>query len=113
MMHKPKVSVSLITFNHEKYIGECLDSILKQKANFNFEIVVSNDCSSDKTGLIIEGYAQKYPDVIRYISRTKNLGMVQNAIATIAECKGDYIALMEGDDIWMVEDKLQRQSDFL
>lgn len=112
-MNHPKVSVSLITYNHEKYIGECLDSILKQKTNFDFEIVVSDDCSTDKTGAIVEEYAAKHPDVIRHVKRVNNLGMVQNAISTIAECKGEYVALMEGDDLWIDSNKLQLQADFL
>jgi glycosyltransferase involved in cell wall biosynthesis len=112
-MSGPKVSVSLITYKQEKFIAECLDSILKQKINFDFEIVVSDDCSPDKTGEIVEDYARRYPDIIRAIRRPVNIGMVRNAISTINECKGQYIALMEGDDLWIDDNKLQMQSDFL
>src|SRR5580704_17696442 len=107
-MSIPKVSVSLITYNHEKYIAECLHSLLKQKTDFDFEIVVSHDCSTDNTDSIIENYVRNYPDKIRHIRRKNNLGMVRNAIATIAECRGEYIALMEGDDFWLDENKLQQ-----
>jgi glycosyltransferase involved in cell wall biosynthesis len=112
-MKGPKVSVSLITFNQENYISACLDSILKQVTDFDFEIVVADDCSTDGTQGIVADYALRYPALIRPILREKNLGLVKNAIATIKACSGEYIALMEGDDFWVDEHKLQIQVDFL
>jgi glycosyltransferase involved in cell wall biosynthesis len=112
-MSSPKVSVSLITYKQEKFIAECLDSILKQKVNFDFEIVVADDCSPDRTGEIVQEYASRYPNIVKAIRRPANLGMVKNAISTINECRGQYIALMEGDDLWINDDKLQIQTDFL
>ena len=113
LMSRPKVSVSLITFNHEKYLVACLDSIVKQLVNFDLEIVVSDDCSTDKTPEIVAFYASKYPELIKPIYRKQNLGMVKNALDTIKQCRGDYIAILEGDDFWPDEHKLQAQADYL
>lgn len=112
-MNRPKVSVSLITYNHEKYIAACLDSIIKQVTGFEFEIVVSDDCSTDKTPEIIADYALQYPNLIKPILRKTNVGMVKNGIETMKACTGQYIAVMEGDDFWCDEHKLQTQSDYL
>ena len=109
----PKVSVSLITYNHQDYIAECLESVISQKTNFDFEIVISDDCSTDNTSTIVAWYAARYPDIIKPLIRTQNIGMVANAIDTISRCDGEYIALMEGDDLWVDPGKLQRQSDVL
>ncbi len=112
-MIPPKVSVSLITYNHEKYIAACLDSIVKQVVDFGVEIVVSDDCSTDKTPEIVADYALKYPGLIKPVFMEKNIGMVKNALATINACAGQYIAIMEGDDFWSDEHKLQAQADYL
>ena len=85
LMSRPKVSVSLITFNHEKYLVACLDSIVKQLVNFDLEIVVSDDCSTDKTPEIVAFYASKYPELIKPIYRKQNLGMVKNALDDLLE----------------------------
>ncbi len=112
-MNRPKVSVSLITYNQEKYIAECLDSVVSQVTDFDFDIVVADDCSTDKTPEIIASYAARYPNIIKPVLREKNLGLVYNAVATMKSCTGQYIALMEGDDFWVDNNKLQMQADFL
>jgi glycosyltransferase involved in cell wall biosynthesis len=112
-MGRPKVSVSLITYNHEKYIASCLDSVIGQKTSFDLEIIVSDDCSTDGTADIIAGFAARYPQLIKPILRKQNVGMVKNALETINQCTGDYIAILEGDDFWCDENKLQKQADYL
>ncbi len=112
-MKRPKVSVSLITYNHEKYIAACLDSVVNQIVGFDLEIVVSDDCSTDGTAEIVSDYAVRYPGLIRPILRKQNLGLVKNAVSTIESCTGEYIALMEGDDFWIDSNKLQVQADYL
>jgi len=112
-MKSPKVSVSIIAYNHEKYIAACLDSVVSQVTNFDFEIVVSDDCSKDRTAEIIADYALRYPDLIKPIYRNPNLGSRRNAIKTIEACIGNYIALLEGDDFWVDNNKLQVQADYL
>lgn len=107
------VTTCLITYNHEKYISECLDSIINQKCNFKHEIVIGDDSSTDDTASICKAYALKYPSLIRYFKRPKNLGMIGNWLKTIGDAKGKYIAICEGDDYWTDPLKLQRQVDFL
>lgn len=107
------VSISMLTFNHEKYIKQALDSILMQKVNFRYEIVVGDDCSSDETQNILKSYAQKHPDKFVPLLRQRNIGATNNYFDVIKHCKGKYIAFLEGDDFWTDENKLQIQIDFL
>lgn len=108
-----KVSVCVITYNHEKYIQQCLERILAQKCDFEYEIVIGEDCSTDTTLEIINSYRQKYPEVIRIISSAQNVGMVKNWERTLFACRGEYIAVIEGDDYWIWEEKLQKQVELL
>lgn len=109
-----KLTVVTTTYNQEKYIGQAIDGMLMQKTNFPFRIVISNDCSTDKTGEILKQYKEKYPDKIEIIENEKNLGAMGNFINTLAGIKGtEYVALCDGDDFWTDENKLQKQVDFL
>ena len=74
----PLVSICCITYNHEEYIAQCLDGFLMQKTTFPFEIVISNDCSTDNTHRIIQEYVSRYPHIFRDVSPTENLGMINN-----------------------------------
>ena len=113
-MKDPKLSVILITYNHEKYIRKALDSVLSQVTDFPFEIVIGDDCSPDDTKNIIREYRDKYPDIIRIVHREKNTGRpTLNVYETTMKCRGDYLAYLEGDDYWTDSDKLQKQMDFL
>ncbi|WP_282039410.1 glycosyltransferase family 2 protein [Saccharicrinis aurantiacus] len=110
----PMVSVCMITYNHEAYIGEAIEGVLMQKANFPFKLIIGEDHSTDNTRAICEKYAAKHPDVIELLPKEEiNLGMMPNFIKTLKVCKGKYIALCEGDDYWIDENKLQMQVDFL
>lgn len=106
---KPVVSICSITYNHEKYIAEAIESFLMQKTDFPFEIVIGEDCSTDNTRKIIEEYVEKYPNIIRLIVSEDNVGMMKNFIRTLQACTGKYIAICEGDDYWTNEKKLQLQ----
>jgi glycosyltransferase involved in cell wall biosynthesis len=108
-----KVSVSMITYNHEKFIAQAVESVLMQKANFEYELVIGEDCSTDNTRQILLEYQKKYPDKIRLLLPEKNLGMPKNAINTLQASRGQYIAALEGDDYWTDPLKLQKQVDFL
>jgi glycosyltransferase involved in cell wall biosynthesis len=108
-----KVSVHMLAYNHERYIAQALDSALAQKTNFDFEIVVGEDCSPDSTRRIVEDYASRYPNRVRLVLHESNVGMHRNLVDTLKACSGQYVAFMEGDDFWTSEDKLQRQVDFL
>ncbi|HQI41285.1 MAG: hypothetical protein B6D44_02110 [Ignavibacteriales bacterium UTCHB2] len=113
----PLVSVTCISYNHERYIADALDGIFAQKTNFPFEVIVHDDASTDKTQYIIKKYAEKYPRVLVPILQKENywLGKGINATTTIVwpSAKGKYIAWIEGDDYWIDPLKLQKQVDFL
>jgi len=110
---EPIISVLMITYNHEKYIRQALDGILSQETNYSFEVVIGEDCSTDKTREIIESYQQKYPEKIRLLTSTGNVGVNKNFGRTYSNCRGQYIAICEGDDVWVDKNKLQKQVDFL
>ncbi len=108
-----KLSVSIITYNHEQYISQALDSVLMQEVDFEYEIVIGEDCSSDATRSILESYRQRFPDRIKLLNPGQNQGMIRNFASTISVCRGDFIALLEGDDYWTSPHKLQKQVDYL
>lgn len=108
----PKVSVTVVTYNHQDYIAQCLDSILSQEVNFDYEIVIGEDASTDNTRKIVMSFADKYPNKIKPIFHQSNVGGKDNFISVNESAKGDYIAHIDGDDL-MLPGKLQKQSDFL
>jgi len=108
-----KLSVAMITYNQECFIGQAIESVLAQKVNFDFEIVIGEDCSTDGTRAVIMDFHQRYPSRIRPLLRDRNLGAMQNLKETLAACRGRYLALLEGDDYWTQENKLQTQINFL
>lgn len=107
------VSVEMVTYNHEKYIAHALESILMQKVTFKYEILIGDDCSNDKTLEILRDYEKKYPDIIYVYHRENNLGVTKNLYDISMKCRGKYIAILEGDDFWVDEYKMQKQVDFL
>ncbi len=112
-INKPLVSICSTTYNLEKYIAEALDSWLNQKTNFDYEIVICDDSSKDNTTKIIEKYIESYPEKIRLLKAEKNQGMLPNFIWSLESARGKYIAVCDGDDYWIDENKLQMQIDFL
>lgn len=110
-----KVSVPIITYNQAKFIGKAIESVLEQKTNFEFEILIGDDFSIDGTREIISDYASRYPDKVIPVLHPKNLGRngMFNTLETYKLAKGDYIASMDGDDYWTDPLKLQKQVDFL
>ncbi|MDD2852001.1 MAG: glycosyltransferase [Desulfuromonadaceae bacterium] len=108
-----KLSILMITYNHEAYLSQALESILMQEVDFQYEIVVGEDCSTDGTRSILLKYQRRYPDRIRAILPENNLGMMRNFMETYQTCCGDYVAILEGDDYWSSPHKLQKQIDFL
>lgn len=108
-----KASVCLLTYNQEEYISQAIEGILQQKTNFNFELVIGEDHSSDGTERICKQYADKYPDIIRLKSNISNFGLLKNFVNTVASCEGKYIAYCEGDDYWTNSFKLQKQVEIL
>ncbi len=110
------VSIVCAAYNHEKYIGRCLESFVTQKTSFPFEVIVNDDASTDGTAEVIREYAEKYPDIIKPIYQQNNV--YSTGVPMIVEifyplCRGKYIAICEGDDFWTDSGKLQRQYDIL
>lgn len=112
MENKPKVTVCVVTYNQEKYIAECLQSLVDQKADFKFEIVVSDDCSTDNTRKIISDFYERYPGLFRVFLHEKNMGALKNFKFVHGQAAGKYVAHMDGDD-YALPGKLQAQADFL
>jgi glycosyltransferase involved in cell wall biosynthesis len=108
-----KLSVAMITYNHERFIAQALESALAQNVNFDYEIVVGDDCSTDGTAAIVLDFQRRYPGRVRGLFRNRNLGANRNFAGTLGACRGEYIAILEGDDYWSMTDKLQKQADFL
>ncbi len=113
LVKHPKLSVCLISYNHEPYLETCLKNILNQRVNFDFEVIIGEDHSTDKTAEIVQNYVQKHPNLIKAFIRPKNIGSKLNFLHAFFECKGEYIIHIEGDDYWTDDKKLQRQVDFL
>ncbi len=81
-----KVSACIITYNQENFIVDCIEGALMQLVNFDYEIIIGDDCSTDKTSEICLGYAEKYPNLIKYYRRESNLGLSGNWVATLKNC---------------------------
>jgi glycosyltransferase involved in cell wall biosynthesis len=107
------VSIFCITYNHSKFIAKALDGFLMQQCNFNTEIIIGDDCSTDGTAEIIDDYVVRYPGRITRLKAPKNIGATQNVIRVALETKGKYVATCDGDDYWTDPYKLQKQVDFL
>lgn len=109
----PKVSVCIITYNHSLYLETCLKNIVEQKVDFEFEVILGEDHSTDNTAGIVRKYADAYPKLIKAFIRPKNVGPKTNFLHCFLQCKGEYIVYIEGDDYWTNQNKLQKQVDFL
>lgn len=108
-----KVSAVIITYNHESSLPTAVDSALMQAADFDFEVVVAEDCSTDGTRRVAQDLARRNPDKVIALCRDKNLGANGNFMEALKHCRGEYVALLEGDDRWTHPRKLQRQAGFL
>lgn len=114
---KIKLSIACLTYNHEEYIAKTLESFLRQKVNFRYEILIHDDASKDRTAEIIREYEKKYPDIIKAIYQKVNQYSLGIRHATgafnLPRARGEYIAMCEGDDYWTDDQKLQKQVDYL
>jgi glycosyltransferase involved in cell wall biosynthesis len=108
-----KVSVSMVTFNHEPYIGPAIESVLAQDFDHDLELIIGEDCSSDRTREIAQEYAAKHPDRVRLLPSVRRLGVMPNWLRILAECRGEYLAILDGDDAWTNPRKLRLQLDQL
>lgn len=108
----PKVSVCMISYNHEAYIRQAIESVLSQDVDFPIELVIGDDCSPDGTAVICEEFARRDPRV-SLLPRDRNLGVMPNFTRTLLACSGEYVAVCEGDDYWTDPQKLRKQVQFL
>ena len=109
----PDVSVYMLTYFHEKYISQAIESVLSQKTHYKFELVISDDCSKDGTVGILKEYEKKYPDVIRVNYNEENIGIPSNIYKARCMCRGRYITVLSGDDYWIRDDKIETEVGFL
>lgn len=111
------VTVKCTVFNHEPYLRQCLDGFVKQYTNFSFEVLVHDDASTDKSKLIIQEYAERYPTIIKPMYETENQytkgGFYRIIKLMNKHIHGKYIAICEGDDFWIDPYKLQKQVDYM
>ncbi len=113
MAESVKVSVMMLTFNQERYVDEAIRGVIHQDAQFDFELVIGDDCSSDGTVSICRRWQKMYPGKIRILENTSNEGLLKNFVRTYNNCRGEYMAICEGDDYWIDKSKLRRQVKFL
>lgn len=108
-----KLSILIATYNQEHHIGQAVRSALMQQTDFDIEIVVADDCSTDGTPAVLRSLLAEYPGRLCILSNQKNLGIHGNYRNAWMHCRGQYVALLEGDDYWTSPHKLQRQVEFL
>ena len=108
-----KLSVVVLTYNHEAFLARALDSVLNQRTKFEFEIVIAEDCSTDGTRRVVADYVTRFPGRFRVVENAKHLGKARNFVDAYEACRSEYLALLEGDDYWITPTKLQEQVDFL
>jgi len=110
-----KVSILVATYNHEKFISDCLNAIISQKTRFSMEIIVHDDASTDATPEILKKYVDQYPGLISVIRQSKNIFNTGQKVWPILHraAKGEYIAYCDGDDIWLNQSKIELQVEFL
>ena len=101
------ISVLVCTYNQEKHLAQALDSILMQKCDEPFEILVGDDCSTDNTGKIAEEYQLRYPKIVRVVRPEKNGGASLNMVRLMNAAKGEYLLICDGDDYWLRDDMMQ------
>lgn len=109
----PVLTVVIVTYNHELYIRQAIDSVLMQETSFAFEVIISEDRSTDSTADIVREYQNKYEDTIVSIFSEENLNNNDVVTRAIGRARGDFVAFLDGDDYWVSADKLQKQFDFM
>lgn len=112
-MREVMLSVVMTTYNHERYIATAIESVLRQQTDFPIEIIIGEDCSTDRTLNIVLDYQAQYPEAIHIVRSEHNVGWRANYRRTIAAARGRYIALLDGDDYFTHRKKLQMQVDLL
>jgi len=113
MTPPPDISILMIAFNQDAYIGEAIASVLAQETAQTWELVIGDDCSTDGTLAVALEWGERYPERIRVLRRESNLGFIRNFLDVLDHCRGRYIAILEGDDFWIDSGKLEFQFQFM
>ena len=108
-----RITTMIITYNHEAFIAKAIESVVRQKGDFEHEILISDNGSADGTRAIVREYAARYPSLIKDVSNDVNIGISGNMKKCFNLATGDYIAMLEGDDYWTSDSKLETQLRFL
>lgn len=113
MNKRPKISIAVITYNQEQFIGQTIDSILMQKGDFDLEIIIGEDCSPDNTYAVCLDYQKRYPGIITVLHNSQNIGITANFFRALQACTGDFIADMAGDDFFCDDRAFDKQLKYL
>lgn len=113
MSVQPVVSVFMLTYNHERFLAQAIESVATQVCDFPFELIIAEDCSSDRTLEIALDYQRRYPQIIRVLTGSKNVGMIANSERRMSTMRGKFMATCEGDDYWNHPRKLQMQVNLM
>jgi glycosyltransferase involved in cell wall biosynthesis len=108
----PLVSIMMTTYNHEKYIAQAVESVVSQETDFPYEIIIGEDCSTDNTKEILLNLQKNHSEKVFLRLREENIGRRKNFLDVLNNCRGDFVAILEGDDYWNSPHKLQKQVDF-
>jgi glycosyltransferase involved in cell wall biosynthesis len=109
LVKDPLVSVIMVTYNHERYLAEAIEGVVRQQTSFPIELLIGDDCSTDGTRKVALDYQMRFPELIRVVVSAQNVGAGKNFARLIAASRGKYMAFCEGDDFWHRPDKLSRQ----
>jgi glycosyltransferase involved in cell wall biosynthesis len=113
LVNHPVVSVVIPSYNRADVVGQTIDSILGQQCNFEFEIVIGDDCSTDNVREVLKDYQQRFPAIIKLLFHNTNLGLGANWATCVQHCRGKYVANCDNDDFWHNPEKLQLQVDYM
>lgn len=111
--HRPLVSVVMIAYNSERYIDDAILGVVAQKGDFDIQLIICDDCSTDSTAEVVEQWVKKYPGIIDFHRNAKNLGVQGNYLEAFRYVKGDYMAMCDADDYWTDSSKLARQVGYM
>jgi glycosyltransferase involved in cell wall biosynthesis len=110
---EPKVSVVICAYNRETTIGQTINSVLQQRCNFPIEVIIGEDCGTDRTRDICINFQRKYPETIKLFLHEENCGPGKNWAVLVKESRGEFIASCDDDDYWHNENKLQLQIEHM
>ena len=113
MKREALVDIVMITYNQEKYVAQAIESVLEQKCDFPFLLIINDDFSTDRTHIICQEYANKFPNQILYAQNSSNIGLIKNYKIALEASNSKYVAILEGDDYWIDDCKLQKQVKIL